>query len=83
MHYPLSADETTAMARYLSEISDQLQHVVDLFRARYGTDSTIAELAVKTLACSTSLKHELMIVQRGPEPARRLDSVKLTSSAIY
>lgn len=62
MQYPLSRDEHAAMARYLSGIRKQLQDVSDLFTARYGKDSSIAEIAVKTLVSSTLLEHELMLL---------------------
>ena len=63
MQYPLSRDEHAAMARYLSGIRKQLQDVSDLFSARYGKDSSIAEIAVKTLVSSTLLEHELMLLE--------------------
>ena len=59
MQYPLSRDEHAAMARYLAGIRKQLQDVSDLFTARYGKDSSIAERAVKALLSSTSLEQEL------------------------
>ena len=62
MQYPLSRDEHAAMARYLSGIRKQLQDVSDLFTTRYGKDSSIAEIAVKTLVSSTLLEHELMLL---------------------
>lgn len=62
MQYPLSRDEHAAMARYLSGIRKQLQDVSDLFAARYGKDSSIAEIAVKTLVSSTLLEHELTLL---------------------
>lgn len=62
MQYPLSRDEHAAVARYVSGIRKQLQDVSDLFSARYGRDSSIAELAVKTLVSSTLLEHELILV---------------------
>ena len=62
MQYPLSRDEHAAVARYVSAIRKQLQDVSDLFTARYGRDSSIAEIAVKTLVSSTLLEHELMLV---------------------
>jgi hypothetical protein len=62
VQYPLSRDEHAAVARYVSGIRKQLQDVSDLFTARYGRDSSIAELAVKTLVSSTLLEHELMLV---------------------
>jgi hypothetical protein len=61
VQYPLSRDEHAAMARYLSGIRKQLQDVSDLFAARYGRDSSIAEIAVKTLVSCTLLEHEFML----------------------
>ena len=63
MQYPLSRDEHAAMSRYLSGIRKQLQEVSDLFTARYGKSSSIAEIAVKTLVSSTLLEHELMLLE--------------------
>ncbi len=67
MQYPLSRDEHAAMARYLSGIRKQLQDVSDLFTARYGKNSSIAEIAVKTLVSSTLLEHELMLLDHETE----------------
>ena len=67
MQYPLSRDEHAAMARYVSGIRRQLQDVSDLFAARYGKDSSIAEIAVKTLVSSTLLEHELALLEAEPE----------------
>ncbi|MBV9760391.1 MAG: hypothetical protein JO340_07505 [Acidobacteriaceae bacterium] len=63
VQYPLSRDEHAAMSRYLSGIRKQLQEVSDLFTARYGKSSSIAEIAVKTLVSSTLLEHELMLLE--------------------
>ena len=63
MQYPLSHDEHAAMARYLSGIRKQLQDVSDLFTTRYGKNSSIAEIAVKTLVSATLLEHELMLLE--------------------
>ena len=63
MQYPLSRDEHAAIGRCLSSIRKQLQDVSDLFVARYGKDSSIAEIAVKTLISSTLLEHELMLLE--------------------
>lgn len=63
MQYPLSRDEHAAMGRYLSGIRKQLQDVSDLFTTRYGKNSSIAEIAVKTLVSSTLLEHELMLLE--------------------
>jgi hypothetical protein len=62
VQYPLSADEHAAMMRYLSGIRKQLQDVSDLFSTRYGKNSSIAEIAVKTLVSSTLLEHELLML---------------------
>ncbi len=67
MQYPLSRDEHAAMARYLSGIRKQLQDVSDLFITRYGKNSSIAEIAVKTLVSSTLLEHELILVEEQSE----------------
>lgn len=63
MQYPLSRDEHIAMARYVSGIRRQLQEASDLFSARYGPDSSIAEIAVRTLASSALLEHELLLIE--------------------
>ena len=62
MQYPLSRDEHAAIARYLSGIVKQLQDVSDLFTARYGRDSSVAEIAVKALISATLLEHELTLI---------------------
>jgi hypothetical protein len=67
MQYPLSRDEQAAMTRYLSGIRKQLQDVSDLFTARYGKNSNIAEIAVKTLVSSTLLEHEMMLLENAPQ----------------
>ncbi len=67
MQYPLSRDEHTAMARYLSGIRKQLQDVSDLFAARYGKNSSISEIAVKTLVSATLLEHELLLLESEAE----------------
>jgi hypothetical protein len=50
------------MTRYLSGIRKQLQDVSDLFTSRYGQNSNIAEVAVKTLVSATLLEHEFMLL---------------------
>ncbi len=62
MQYPLSRDEQAAMMRYLTGIRKQLQDVSDLFAARYGRNSRIAEIAAKNLVSSTLLEHELSLL---------------------
>lgn len=63
MQYPLSRDEHVAIARYLSGIVKQLQDVSDLFTSRYGKESSVAEIAVKTLISATLLEHELTLIE--------------------
>jgi hypothetical protein len=63
VQYPLSRDEQAAMTRYLSSIRKQLQEVSDLFTARYGNNSNIAEIAVKALVSSTLLEHEMTMLE--------------------
>ena len=69
MQYPLSRDEHAAIARCVSGLRKQLQDVSDLFAKRYGKDSSIAEIAVKTLVSSTLLEHELMLLENEVEQA--------------
>jgi hypothetical protein len=63
VQYPFSRDEHAAMARYLSGIRKQLQDASDLFTARYGKTSSIAEAAVRTLVAATLLEHELLLLE--------------------
>lgn len=81
MQYPLSRDEHAAMARYLSGIRKQLQEVSDLFTARYGKNSSIAEIAVKTLVSSTLLEHELMLLERELEAVIDSDVEEMAATA--
>lgn len=67
MQYPLSRDEHAALMRYLTGIRKQLQDVSDLFTMRYGKNSSIAEIAAKSLVSSTLLEHELSLLDREPE----------------
>ena len=69
MEYPLSRDEHAAMARYLSGIRKQLQDVSDLFTSRYGKNSSIAEIAVKTLVSATLLEHEFTLLESETDAA--------------
>jgi hypothetical protein len=55
------------MSRYLSGLRKQIQDVSDLFTTRYGKNSSIAEIAVKTLVSATLLEHELMLLDATPE----------------
>ncbi len=81
MQYPLSRDEHAAMARYLSGIRKQLQDVSDLFAARYGKNSSIAEIAVKTLVSSTLLEHELMLLDESSETISEADLDKMIAGS--
>ncbi|HEX4228324.1 MAG TPA: hypothetical protein VHZ07_06620 [Bryobacteraceae bacterium] len=63
VQYPLSRDEHAAMVRCVAAIRRQLQDVSDLFVARYGKNSSIAEIAEKSLVCSTLLEHELVVLE--------------------
>lgn len=67
VEYPLSQDEHAAMARYISGIRKQLQDVSDLFSSRYGKQSNISEIAIKTLASVTLLEHELLLLDNSLE----------------
>jgi hypothetical protein len=73
--YPLSREEHTAMVRYLASIRKQLQGTSDLFSARYGKASTLAEIAIKSLVCVTLLEHELLMA----EPSEPVEPVQRTS----
>ena len=63
MGYPLSRDEHAAMARCLAGITKQLSDVSELFTARYGKESRIAERAVQA-ATSASLLHDELLFER-------------------
>jgi hypothetical protein len=85
VQFPLSRDEHAAMARYLSGVRKQLQDVSDLFSARYGKNSNIAEIAVKALVSATLLEHELSLLDSGVESPTE-DEVSMnfrTSGSLY
>jgi hypothetical protein len=73
VQYPLSRDEHAAMVRHLGGIRKQLQDVADLFSARYGRDSGIAEMAVKSLVSTTLLEHELTLLEDSNATIPELD----------
>jgi hypothetical protein len=75
VQYPLSRDEHAAMARCLADIRKQLHDVSELFAARYGKDSRIAERAVEATVSSTMLEHELLL-------ERELESIEVTSDHV-
>ena len=62
VQFPLSNDEHAAIARYLSSIRKQLQDVSDLFGARYGKRSEIAEESVRALASVARLEGKFLRV---------------------
>lgn len=71
------------MTRYLSSIRKQLQDVSDLFTQRYGTNSNIAEMAVKALVSATLLEHEMSILENAAagEPAAEVEQVQFSTAA--
>ncbi|HMF74328.1 MAG TPA: hypothetical protein VK604_01570 [Bryobacteraceae bacterium] len=79
MQYPLSRDEHAAMMRYLTGIRKQLQDVSDLFAARYGRNSSIAEIAAKSLVSSTLLEHELSLLDTTADTSQD-NSVEMAST---
>ncbi len=82
MHYPLSPDEHAAMSRCLAHVRKQIQDASDLFASRYGKDSSIAEIAVKTLVSATLLEHELMLLEAPPDPLRPPGAAEELSSSV-
>jgi hypothetical protein len=73
LEYPLSRDEYIAMARHLGGIRKQLQDISDLFSSRYGRESSIAEMAVKSLVSATLLEHELTLIEDSGATVSELD----------
>jgi hypothetical protein len=64
------------MARCVAAIRRQLQDVSDLFVARYGRSSSIADIAVKSLISSTLLEHELLVLEGDiPLPDSKLEDM--------
>ena len=62
MPQPLSRDEHAAISRYVATIRKSLQEVSELFSHRYGEDSSVCEIALRTLFCATLLEHELTLL---------------------
>jgi hypothetical protein len=83
VQYPLSQDEHAAMARYLSGIRKQIQDVSDLFTTRYGKNSSIAEIAVKSLVSATLLEHELMLLEGDVEEPEENEMLANVASASF
>lgn len=70
------------MSRYIASVRKQLQDVSDLFTTRYGRDSNIAEIAVKTLVAATLLEHELQLHQNQAEESAELDAEQFAESSL-
>ena len=60
------------------DIRKQLQDVSDLLNTRYGKNSSIAEIAVKTLVSATLLEHELLIQENETVDEPMSDSLNST-----
>jgi hypothetical protein len=71
------------MARYVSAIKDQVQHVADVLTTRYGKESKVADVALKTLADAASLERELLVLEEHLESVPHLHSPELSPPAIY
>jgi hypothetical protein len=68
------------MTRYLSAIRQQLQDVTDLFSSRYGKNSNLAEIAAKSVVCTTSLERELLVADRNDATMARRSEEALNTS---
>jgi hypothetical protein len=81
VQYPLSREEQAAMSRYLSVIRQQLQDVSALFSSRYGKNSNLAEIAARSVACTTLLERELLVSDGNDATmARRSEEAMKTSA---
>jgi hypothetical protein len=80
VQYPFSREERAAMTRYLSAIRQQLQDVTDLFSSRYGKNSNLAEIAAKSVVCTTSLERELLVADRNDATMARRSEEALNTS---
>jgi hypothetical protein len=69
------------MARYLASLRKQLQDTSDLFSARYGKASTLAEIAIKSLVCVTLLEHELLSAEPS-EPEESASGVEAVAASV-
>ena len=78
MPYPLSRDEHAAMARCLADIRKQLQDASDLFAARYGKDSRIAEKAMEAVVSATVLEQELLVEREMSSIEAQVQSIAST-----
>jgi hypothetical protein len=79
---PLSRDEHAAMTRYVATIRRQLQEVFELFSTRYGSRSTVAEVAGRALVCTTLLEHEMLLLEQSPTEPEKVEREDLNRSAI-
>ena len=82
MSDPLSRDEHAAMTRYVATIRRQLQEVFELFSTRYGSRSTVAEVAGRALVCTTLLEHEMLLMEQSPAEPEKVEHEDLIRSAI-
>ena len=82
MQHPLSRNNTLLWPDTSRVSGSECRMFSDLFAARYGQDSSIAELAVKALVSSMSLEHELTIIDAEKEPASD-STVKGFSASAY
>lgn len=81
MQYPFSGEERAAMTRCLSAIRQQLQDVSDLFSSRYGKSSNLAEIAAKSVVCTTLLERELLVADRNDATMARRSEEAVNTSA--
>ena len=82
MSDPLSRDEHAAMTRYVATIRRQLQEVFELFSTRYGSRSTVAEVAGRALVCTTLLEHEMLLLEQASVEPEEIQHEDLARSAI-
>ncbi|MBV8833311.1 MAG: hypothetical protein JO108_29295 [Acidobacteriaceae bacterium] len=71
------------MARYVSAIKDQLQHVADVLTTRYDKESRVADVALKTLADAALLERELLNVEEHLDGVQHLPFTEFSPPAIY
>jgi hypothetical protein len=76
--HPLSEDERMAMTRCVANLKKQLQDMSDLFGARYGETSSLANLSAKALVCAALLEDALVHL----EDSEKTDDFTHEESAI-
>jgi hypothetical protein len=81
VQYPLSREEQAAMARYLSAIGRQLQDVSDLLSSRYGRNSSLAEIAARSVVCAKLLEGALLVAGGNDATMARRSEEVLDKSA--